>query len=333
LDPFVFRHGQMLITGKENWRRHRVWAWFTLLTTLGLVVGYLLRSRGAETWPGGSSDIGLVYGVLGGLIILFELALWPRRWPGVRAWRILGRTQVWMRAHLWLGLLTIPLLWLHSGFTWGGGLSTTLSLLLIAVLGSGIFGLVVQQVIPRLMLSDLPGETIFSQIDVVAAQDLRDADLLVESLCGAVGVATPEAELVDFAPAGQGRRVIGELAVEVCSVVDLPRDQQSLLRQSYLRTIRPYLEEAPTRVRGGGVSILQSATRANEFFSELSGRLEGGSSNSLRTLESLVRNRRSMHRQVRLHRWLHLWLGIHLPLSIALVLLMFLHVFVSLKYW
>ena len=34
-----------------------------------------------------------------------------------------------------------------------------------------------------------------------------------------------------------------------------------------------------------------------------------------------------------MHRWLHNWLIIHLPLSVALVILMFVHVWVALKYW
>ena len=46
-------------------------------------------------------------GRLGGGIILFEMLLWPRKslWRG---WR-LGRTKLWMTAHIWLGLLTTSL--------------------------------------------------------------------------------------------------------------------------------------------------------------------------------------------------------------------------------
>jgi hypothetical protein len=34
-----------------------------------------------------------------------------------------------------------------------------------------------------------------------------------------------------------------------------------------------------------------------------------------------------------MHGWLHSWLCIHVPLSVALVGLMFVHIFVALKYW
>ena len=34
-----------------------------------------------------------------------------------------------------------------------------------------------------------------------------------------------------------------------------------------------------------------------------------------------------------MHRWLHGWLLVHLPLSMALVVLMFIHIYVAIKYW
>ena len=64
----------------------------------------------------------------GGAIILFEMLLWPRKslWRG---WR-LGRTKLWMTAHIWLGLLTIPLLLLHGGFHFSLTTSTLAAVLM-----------------------------------------------------------------------------------------------------------------------------------------------------------------------------------------------------------
>ena len=61
--------------------------------------------------------------------------LWPRK--HFRVWRI-GMVKTWLRAHIWLGLLTVPLILLHSGFTWGGQLTTILAWLFIIVIASGI---------------------------------------------------------------------------------------------------------------------------------------------------------------------------------------------------
>src|SRR5262249_2714443 len=131
--------------------------------------------------PGGASLPGLVFGVAAAAIMVFEVLLWPRKL--LRRWR-LGAAKAWLRAHIWLGLLTVPLVLLHSGFHWGGTLSTSLATLFILVIASGVFGLAMQQWLPRLMLSDLPAETIASQTEHVARTLYQDAEQLVAAISG-----------------------------------------------------------------------------------------------------------------------------------------------------
>jgi hypothetical protein len=50
-------------------------------------------------------------------------------------------------------------------------------------------------------------------------------------------------------------------------------------------------------------------------------------------LEDLCNQRRQLILQSKIHFWLHNWLWVHLPLSVALIVLMFVHIFVALKYW
>src|SRR6516225_5069752 len=121
----------MLLLDPQQRRHHLRWLVGCLLTTVAAVILYVWYAARFHPWPGGSSPPGLFFGILGGLIILFEFALWPRKWQFVRAWRGLGRTQRWMRAHIWLGLLSVPLVWMHTGFVWGGGLSAALAALYI----------------------------------------------------------------------------------------------------------------------------------------------------------------------------------------------------------
>ena len=106
----------MLLFDRDNWPKHVAWAAFTVVVTLAAISWYLLVGfrSGAWHWPGGSSPPGLTFGVAGGSIIIFEMLLWPRKslWRGLR----LGRTKTWMMAHIWLGLLTFPLLLLHGRF-------------------------------------------------------------------------------------------------------------------------------------------------------------------------------------------------------------------------
>ena len=112
----------MLIKLSTHW----LWIAGTSLLTAGAAAWYGTEVVPGRALPGGGSVPGLTFGIAGGVIILFELALWLRkRW---RRWR-LGKTSTWMRAHIWGGLLTVPLLLLHSGFVLGGWLSTSLAFL------------------------------------------------------------------------------------------------------------------------------------------------------------------------------------------------------------
>jgi hypothetical protein len=89
--------------------------------------------------------------------------------------------QRWLRAHIWLTFLTIPLILLHSGFRFGGPMTTLLMVLYAVVMVSGIYGLFLQHLVPRLMKERLPAETVFEQIPhirsqlVVAAEKMRDS--------------------------------------------------------------------------------------------------------------------------------------------------------------
>ena len=93
----------------------------------------------------------------------------------------MGTVQRWLRAHIWLTLLTIPLVILHSGFRLGGPMTTLLMALFAIVMVSGIYGLVLQHLMPRLMKERLPAETVFEQIPhiraqlAVAAEKMRDS--------------------------------------------------------------------------------------------------------------------------------------------------------------
>ena len=40
----------------------------------------------------------------------------------VPVWR-LGRAQAWMRGHLWLGLLSLPIILFHGAFHFGGAMT------------------------------------------------------------------------------------------------------------------------------------------------------------------------------------------------------------------
>ena len=97
----------------------------------------------------------------------------------VPVWRV-GRAQTWMRGHLWLGLLSLPLILLHSGFRYGHGLTAVLMTLLIIVVASGVFGAVLQHYMPHVMTREMTMETIYEEIGHVRAQLLEEAEEIVK---------------------------------------------------------------------------------------------------------------------------------------------------------
>src|SRR5205085_8512305 len=96
-------------------------------------------------------------------------------------WRI-GTVQRWLRAHIWLTLLTIPLVILHSGFRLGGPMTTLIVVLYIIVMVSGIYGLILQHYMPAIMMERLPAESVYEQVPHIRAQIVAAATKMRDSL-------------------------------------------------------------------------------------------------------------------------------------------------------
>jgi len=182
---------------------HRRWMAAASALTLVFGLAYLAVDRVTPGGVSGGSAAGLTFGVLAAALMGFEglLALKKRK----RAWR-LGRAAAWMRGHVWLGLLAVPLVLFHSGFRSGGAASTGLLILFSLVTASGIFGLVLQQFLPRLMTSRVEMETIYEQIPQVVAQLRAEAAERVEKAAHET-LAQFFREEVDPFLASDGRRV------------------------------------------------------------------------------------------------------------------------------
>src|SRR5919201_943472 len=126
----------------------------------------------------GGTPLGLLFGAISLAIFVFAALLGVRK--KIVLWRI-GNIQRWLRAHIWLTLLTVPLVLLHSGFRLGGPMTTLLMFLFAVVIMSGIYGLALQHVMPRLMKERLPAETVYEQIPHVRAQLYAAAEKMRDS--------------------------------------------------------------------------------------------------------------------------------------------------------
>jgi hypothetical protein len=152
---------------------HRSWLWVSaaILAVATLLYAFFRTPRALGSQ--GGTPMGIAFGTIGFSFMVFAGLLGARK--KVPVWRV-GRAQTWMRGHLWLGLLALPLILFHGGFHFGGALTSTLMALLIFVVASGVFGAVLQHYMPAVMTREVPMETIYEQIDAVRGQLLAEAD-------------------------------------------------------------------------------------------------------------------------------------------------------------
>ena len=255
----------------------------------------------------GGTALGLTYGATGFAFMIFAALLGARK--KVPVWRV-GRAQTWMRGHLWLGLLSLPVLVLHSGFRYGHGLTAVLMTLLILVVASGIFGAALQHYMPRMMTREVTMETIYEEIGHVRAQLLEEADELI-----AKAAAAPEKAVAAGAPdsaVAAGVAVTGEAAP---------------LRNFFDRELKPFLEKPEARG-----SALGDAAQARSAFVQLRTLVPPALHTAIDDLENICEEERQLTLQSHLHAWLHGWLLLHIPLSLALLLLGAAHALMALRY-
>lgn len=333
----------MLLSGKD-FQPNRRWIAVIVLLTLSAIAWYAVVAIRQNALPGGSSKPGFVFGVVAGLIIVFEFLIWPRKglilpWPRralkARAWRIIS-AQTLLRAHIWLGLLSLPLAILHARlFFFGGWLNFALMGIFLVVIASGIYGLALQQFLPRLLMERVPQESIYAQLDHVAEQLCRDAEELVLAICGrgseagdAAGMSTsgslPSWAAVTGSPSPSGMPTSAVASRGMVEVVP----GAGLIRERFLAVVKPYLLSG----RQSG-SSLRYPFEAQQFFRTLRNQSPVPAQEVVDMLEELCDRRRQFDLQIRLHHWLHAWLYVHLPLSVALLVLLGMHVFVALRYW
>ncbi|MBY0228516.1 MAG: hypothetical protein K2W96_04470 [Gemmataceae bacterium] len=135
-----------------------------------------------------SSGLGFWCGVAAALLIGSEFVLsFAKRFRGAWIMRYF-RARWFMLAHLVAGLAAIPLSIIHSNWRFGGPLTAWLMLLFLVVSASGVWGMLMQQVIPRRMLDELPEETV-SALGGIAKERLEEEAVRLVAALQAVAPA------------------------------------------------------------------------------------------------------------------------------------------------
>jgi hypothetical protein len=289
-----FRGIIVLVFGRGQFAHHARWFLLAVALTAAAVAWYVIEWTATGRMPGGASRVGMGLGVGGAAIILFEMLLWPRKRLLRFRTRPLGRTQAWMKAHIWLGLVCVPFAVLHSGFRLGGWLPTILMVVFAVVIVSGVWGLYLQHAIPRRLLDLVPDEVPAAEIERVLAGHLQEFARRLELDRGALG----------------GEPVTG---IEV-------------VREVFEKSARAYA--AGTACPGQ----FRSELRARRYFADLRETMPASVHPRVVELEALCSLRRQFDVQAQLHWRLHNWVWVHLPLSVLLVGLLVVHILTALRY-
>ncbi len=335
-------------------RTHLPWLVFTLAATAAAVVLYLanfhpqslpfafeLPAIFGATPPSrghvGGTPLGVLYGAISLAIFLFAALLGLRK--KIPLWRV-GRVQLWLRAHIWLTLLTIPLVALHSGFRLGGAMTTLLLLLYAFVMASGIYGLILQHHLPRLMKERLPAETVYEQIPHIRAQLCAAAEKMRDSFrpAPATEKKTAPAPMAAATPtvttptaraksASDSALTAATVTAPPPKPAPAPGDPESekVLADFIERQILPYL-----RARNGRRLRLGERRYSDELFRFLKLRIALGYRPRADEIEAWCDERRLLDAQTRMHHWLHGWLFVHVPFSFVLILVTIWHAYVAL---
>ncbi len=350
---------------------HIPWAIFVLLATAAAALLYSANLHPQSVPAGlrffgsfppahhsvGGTPLGLIFGAIALGIFVFAALLGMRK--KLPIFRV-GSVPFWLRGHIWLTLLTIPLILLHSGFRLGGMMTTVLMVLYAVVMVSGIYGLILQNKLPVLMKERLPGEIVYEQIPNIRAQLYTAAERLHQTYRHQREVKTGDqvmspptptvlssAELPDvssfavFKTPSAADKPMRRRTMRGTTVSALPMTMEAngaavtadpasekILLTFIERQLMPYLE-----ARRGRKFRLGHRRQANETFQQLKLRLAPPYRPRVEEMEGWCDERRWLDEQAHYQHWLHGWLLLHAPLSFVLIVMTAWHAFITIFHY
>lgn len=277
-------------TEHEGFLRHQGYRWLKIALALMFVAVLIYAFNDVQPRPNGGSAYGYILGTIGVGLILWLTALGVRKrtmTPG--RWSL----KSWTSAHVYLGLSLIVIATLHTGFQFGWNVHTLAYVLMMLVIGSGIFGITAYATIPR-ALSANRGET--TQVQMLDNLRLLDR------------------QLHDAAqPLNQGQAEIVRMSLE-----DDPFGGGIIAR------LTGHYPKCGTRAALDAArhDASRKAGPGNDPLDRVETLLE-------RKLSALTRIREHL----RLKALLEIWLQVHVPLTFALIAALVVHIVAVFYYW
>lgn len=271
--------------------------------------------------PNGGTWLGYTLGTVGALIIVWLT------WLGVRKRSYtsrLGTVRGWLSAHVYLGLSLVTIATLHTGFHFGWNVHSLSYVLMLLVIGSGIYGIVVYARHPELITANRDQGTRdawLAELDEINDQSLKLADSLDAEVHQVV------VQSIDRIRIGGGVReqLFG------------PREP---LRRAFERVEKEL--GMTTRFMASQVAMKRPSALAPDTSSTvafMAGELAGGNQdneNAQKLLDLIARRRdltTRINRDIRLHAQMQIWLYVHVPLSFALLAALTAHILSVFIYW
>lgn len=157
----------------------RYFKWTAVLTVASLAA-YIADTPIIK--PNGGTWLGYTLGTVGAILIVWLILFGVRK----RAYGSnIGTVRGWLSAHVYLGLSLIVVATLHTGFEFGWNVHTAAYALMMAVIASGIWGVIVYFRNPTLMGKALQGLTLEDM-----AKGMRDIDKQCRNLLPQASEAT-----------------------------------------------------------------------------------------------------------------------------------------------
>jgi hypothetical protein len=267
-----------------NYRYLKVSAFLAALATIAYLFSKPAIGHYGGTW------LGYTLGTIGAAIIFFLL------WFGVRKRQYKSSAadlKSWLSAHVYLGILLIIVVTLHTGFELGWNIHTLAYALMMIVILSGFYGVYAYLRLPGIMTEKMGEETLESLFMKIADLD-REA-----------------------------RRIAMQLPDQINQVV-LDAAQKTRIGGGFLQQLSGRQRNCPTasaleKIQSLGSQLKDEQAKANRelYFVTLK-------------KQALLTQARE---DVMLRAKLEIWLYFHVPLSIALLAALIAHIVSVFFYW
>lgn len=282
--------------------------WLLLFSLVAYVLHQPLNAPNGGTW------LGYTLGGAGALLIVWLL------WLGVRKRRYgstrTGPVQGWVSAHVYLGLLLVFIVTLHSGFQFGINIHTLAYVLMLLVVMSGIYGVSAYLRYPRKIAANQGGlseETILLEISELESECLHLAEHLPDTIRQAL-----HREAQQLTVGGSAWRQLTRAGGKM-------RDALSARQKDVLQQL--------TELDGNARYDLSMYLLAEHIASHQ----QAEEQEVMRQILELLGRKNALlarlRENVQYQALMDIWLYLHIPLSFALLAALIVHIVTVFLYW